>query len=80
MGFPVQDSSPAAALTWLGGNTLVLATTDRNLFALTTGGNLTRLGSLDHRSKGLAVVDLPPAAVAASTAESPSSEQTAVKP
>ncbi|MCP4548419.1 MAG: hypothetical protein GY835_18325, partial [bacterium] len=56
--------SPAAALTYLGGNTLLLADSYSRLFVLTTRGSLTRLGSLDHRSKGLAFVELDLAALA----------------
>ncbi len=37
---------------------VTLSQTDASLFALTTSGNLTPLGSLDHRSKGLAFVGL----------------------
>ncbi|MCP4655721.1 MAG: DUF11 domain-containing protein, partial [bacterium] len=56
--------SPAPALTYLGGNTLLLADRGSSLFALTTSGSLTQLGSLDHRSKGLALVGLDLAALA----------------
>ncbi len=68
--------SPAAALTYLGGNTLLLADKDSSLFALTTSGNLTPLGSLDHRSKGLAFVELDLAAPASRDQTSTTSSST----
>jgi cysteine-rich repeat protein len=48
----------ASALTRLDATTLLLADTDSNvahdLYRITTGGTVTRIGALDHRANGLA--------------------------
>ncbi len=65
------SNSPAAALTTLGRDVLLLANRDRALYGITTAGGLGRIGDLNHTSKGLAFVDLPVADLSVTQSDSP---------
>ncbi len=73
---PVATCGPrfpnAAALTHLGRDVLLLAAhDDSSLYGVTTAGGLSRIGSLDHRSKGLAFSELPRADLSLSISDAP---------
>ncbi len=62
----------AGAMTYLGRDVLLLADgRDQGLYGITTSGDLAHIGDLDHPSKGLALVDLPPADLSLTLSDAP---------